>query len=236
MDTWQYLKRFGKPITKKQFEFRKITTDTAKNAGVKYISDTEYENSFGYIYKNKLKLAKKAGNIYKKVPWILSVVVTGSVASGYPDTNDDIDLMFICKKNTLWLSRICVYIVSSLNRLTIRRGSRQIKDELCLNLWLEEKYQLPADKQNLANAMDAILAVAMCGDQYYLDFLAKNKWIGTHVKSYILKTKDFKLKMVENEVGILTILLNKLSFYVSYMYMKRKGAEKVGYDHAFFHP
>ena len=235
METWQYLKKFGKPLTKKQYDLRRLSGDTSDKK-YDFISENEYKKEYGWVCDEKIEKTKKAIRIYSKIGWIKCIAITGSVASDYPNLEDDIDLMFICSKNTLWISRILVYLISWKSGFGIRRSSTNIKDMLCMNLWIEESYVLPEPKRNLANAMDSILAKVVYGELVYRHFLKKNIWI----KKFVRNGYDSRLKnevlYQENRVNLLIKLVNFIAYTLSVLYMQKKGKEMVGIDHAFFHP
>lgn len=251
MNTWDYLQKFGKPITISQLDNRligsqkgKVSKDLIRKIGQNLIEEEEYLKSYKRTYLNKIEIIKKASKIWLKIPYILMIGVTGSVASGYPDENDDIDVFFVCQKNSLWLSRILIYLYSKLHKIEIRRpGDKKEKNKMCLNLWLEtDSLLVPTDKMNLKNAMDSILVEVIYGPDIYKKFLEINTWIGRFVANgYINNLKrlnEFSLeskKSVANRLRIVEIL-NTFCYWISHWYMNRLGNELVNKKQAFFHP
>ncbi len=248
MNTWEYLQKFKKPITLNQLQnrligrrARKVDDALIKKVGSNLIEQNEYDKNFKGVYLAKLKKAKKAGGIWSKIPGILMIGITGSVASEYPEKDDDIDIFFICENDSLWLSRIMVYLFSRFNGIQIRRPGGVEKDKLCLNLWLEVgKLQIPESKKVLKNAMDSILIKVVYGQMFYKLFLEENAWIGEFVatgyqnKMLILGKENGK--SVSKDSNFAYKMINNLCFVLSCWYMKRRGKELVGKKQAFFHP
>lgn len=236
METWEYLYQFGKPITESQLIYRKINGDKSLGATRKVITEKEYVAKYRPIFLKKMEIAKRAGKEFEGLPCIKAMLVTGSVASEYPSEGDDVDIMFICKKDTIWLCRLFVYISSLVKGFKIRRDAIRVKDRLCLNLWIEEDFILPKNKQNLRNAMDAILAKVVFGKETYNDFLHNNKWIDSYVSFGYTKIKIGVKKETVMTTNKLVAILNLVIYCGMRLYMKKKGREAVDLHKAFFHP
>ncbi len=236
METWEYLRKFHKPITLSGLKFLRINGSKGDFMKAKVITWREYRKKFGKIYDEKFEIAKKAGGMIAKIPWLEAMMVTGSVASGYPDVDDDIDIMFICQRDTIWICRALVYALLFVCGFKIRRNSIEVKDRLCLNLWVEENYGISKDKQNLKNAMDGIMAKTIFGDKVWSSFLINNDWIQEYV-SFGYKKKVTKNRIViGTTTNILVVAVNFMFYIAQRIYMKKKGRETVDLHKAFFHP
>jgi len=183
------------------------------------------------------KLAKIIGD---KFPEVLMVGVTGSVAAGYPNDRDDIDLMVITKKRKLWLARLKIRWFLSSNKIPYRRyGKEEAKDEFCFNLWLdEENLAMPGNKQTLKNAMDAMMMKPLFNkESIYERFLEENSWIKKWLASgYESRNKRVRLKKGRDKGDIWGKWANSVAFYLQYCYMKKRiKGEVVGIGQAFFH-
>ena len=128
-------------------------------------------------YQKVLK-AKKIVRYLQAVPGILMIGLTGNVAMGNAQKEDDIDLLIITRANHLWLVRLVVMIWLQL--LGIKRQPQKeslTKDKICPNLWLDET-ALVISEQNPYIAHE-ILAVQTLFDknQTYRRFCRVNKLI-----------------------------------------------------------
>lgn len=188
----------------------------------------------------KFEIAKKASNVLSKMPTVLMVGITGSLAMKHAGTKSDIDFMIITRKNTLWLSRFFALIALALKGISVRRfGEKDQKDKLCLNLWLSED-NLSWKKKNIFTAHEILQVVPLVNkNKTYEKFLAKNKWIKLYWPSAVLiNSKIIKNKKSSNRIlSIILFIFNYLFFALQIVYMKTKiTKEIVKPDFAAFHP
>lgn len=190
----------------------------------------------------KIKKAKKLSKLLeRKFKDILMVGITGSVAAGYPDENDDIDLMIITKKNTLWLTRLKLrYFIYTKHIPHRKYGQKENRDEFCFNLWLDEdKLLLPKSRQNLKSAVDLILMKAILNrENAYEKFILENDWAKKWVATgYSLKPSapdkigDTSL----DREALLDKVVNWLVFIPQYLFMKKRiKSEEISLKQAIF--
>jgi hypothetical protein len=137
----------------------------------------------------KLNIAKElAYRIGKNFDKVLFVGISGSVAAGYPKGEDDIDLVIITKKDTLWLCRLQIWIWAKRNKIEMRSyGGKEVKDAFCFNVWLEEDYlAVPKGKRNLRSAVDLILLTPLVDKGGLMRKLVKsNMWAKKYVATGI---------------------------------------------------
>lgn len=116
--------------------------------------------------------------LFKFIPFIKAILLTGSVAVGCARENSDIDLLIICRRNTLWLVRI--YMTIFFDILAIRRKGKNIQDKLCLNHFIDEDNLEIKDKSiySAFNYKNSI-PIYVRDRKIWLRFLLKNSgWIG----------------------------------------------------------
>jgi hypothetical protein len=160
--------------------------------------------------KNSQKLfdqAAAAAAILRKIPTIEAIFLTGSAAAKNAGKNADADLMIVTSPNTLWLTRLGVFLWL---RLT-----RKLKNPLCPNIFLDTNH-LAIKERNLFTAHE-VLQVKCLYDRGRITekWLAANRW-----------TKDY-----------LPLPFELLAFLAQYFYQKPKQTnEKLGWGYAFFHP
>ena len=187
----------------------------------------------------------KAINIAKiietKFKDILFLGISGSVASGHPKKNDDIDFLIITKKNRLWKTRLLMRWWIFIKKIPHRKyGEKEKKDQFCFNLWLDESsLALPGNKQNLRNAVDLILLKPLINKKnIYEKFIKGNdwakKWVATPYHRLLVGQPTTFLNKTKNKLG--DEIMNQIYFWPQYWYMKRKITdEQISLHTAFFH-
>jgi predicted nucleotidyltransferase len=192
--------------------------------------------------QKKLKIAKKASELISKIPTVLFVGITGSLAMMNADKNSDIDLMIITKKNTLWVTRIMVYLVLRIMNYELRNpNTKKEKDKLCMNLWLDEQ-DLIWDKRdrNIYTAHEIAQIIPLVNkNNIYEKFLYLNRWILNYWPKAV-KIRGYLEKMMSPDSSLLSSflhILNIVCFKLQHLYMKPKMTrEIVAPTHAIFHP
>ena len=242
-DTIEYAAKFGSYINRKEIKDRLISKNLfSKKELDNYIRQLKYKNKKNKYIEGKFRkaayLAQKIETNFKDV---LFVGVSGSVATGHPKINDDIDFLIITKSNKLWQTRFGLRWWIFKNRIPHRKyGEKEKKDEFCFNLWLDENHLLlPKEKQNLNNSVDLILLKPLINKNHtYEKFFLINswaeKWVATpYSRLSACQTVSLSVK-TENKK--LDKFINCLYFWPQYWYMKRKiNKETVGLYQAFFH-
>lgn len=86
----------------------------------------------------KYRYALRVSRFFARIPSILYVGLSGSVATGSACTEDDIDLFIITRKNTLFVTRLL--LIAILLCLGKKRGKHDTKgtDKICLNMLIDE--------------------------------------------------------------------------------------------------
>lgn len=242
--TINYAKNFNSEINQREIIERLISSKIYSKEEIKKNIDINSLVKMPNIWKkNKILKAKGLANYLKKhFKEILFLGISGSVASGHPKKNDDIDLVIITKQNRLWLTRFKLRIFIFLNKIPHRKyGQKEIKDEFCFNLWLDEKaLKLPKKKQTLQSATDLIMVIPLFSKKYiYEKFLLENNWSKKYLATgYYKKTKNirFKKKDLRVKQNYFDEVINKLFFWPQYWYMRKKiTLEVINLHQAFFH-
>lgn len=207
----------------------------------------------------KIRLAQKAARFLSFFPTIFLVALTGSLAVNNAKSSDDIDLMIVTKKDTLWLTRLFVIPLIDLffrRRLPkISHLKSQIANTICMNLWLDESsLAVPLNKRNLYIAHEVLQVKPLLNRrQTYQKFILANAWTKNHLanaygitihnsrvsdegsSSGVIRTRSSP--EVKNFVKVLLKALNKLAFKLQYLYMKPKiTQETITLHSAYFHP
>lgn len=245
--TIEYGLRFGVNYTGLDVKERLISRTLFNEKDInKIIEKFPISNKqFSKNYKNvKIEKAKEFVKLVEKYfNSILLITITGSVAAGYPNRNDDIDLMIITKKDSLWLTRLEMRLFVWWYKIPHRvYGGKEVRDQFCFNLWLEENSLIvPKNRQTLQNAMDSILMIPVLNRyKTYEKFFRENVWIKRFVASgYTNKISDFQFltSNAKNRVSWVIKIINWLVFWPQWCYMRRRiKSELVNRQRAFFHP
>jgi hypothetical protein len=188
--------------------------------------------------KEKMAVAYRAGLILEKIPSVVFVGVTGSVASDWPKKEDDVDLLIISTNGRLWLNRIIIMLGLKLAGFELRKKNVEKTNSLCLNMWLEERsLTIEKSRRSLLTAIDLVwLKPVVNKRNYWQKFLISNKWAEKYVKMNIKYSQEKREKAQEKRRGILEIV-NYLAYKIQYLYMRKKiKKEIVDLDRAYFHP
>jgi len=233
--TLNYFRQNSFEISREELKYKMI--------GEKYFNDQEIdkvnrlEKIENKYFLDKLEKARELANELKHFNEIVMIGITGSVASEHPDKNDDIDLMIVTKNNCLWKTRLKLKWWLMRNKINHRRkNKKEIKDDYCFNLWLEESYlEIPQTKQNIRNGLDLIMVkVLVDKNSYYQKMLKDNLWANKIVTNgYQRLIKKTKFEKTKNRFD----LVNFGCFLAQFVYMlPTKSKELVSLHQAFFHP
>jgi len=126
----------------------------------------------------KIKKAQKAARLLGLLPGILLVGLTGNLAMKAAKKEDDIDFLIITRSGWLWRSRFLAVIFLELLGWRRRPNQKEVRDKICLNLFLEEGHlALKKERHDLYTAHE-ILQMKPLVDKAdaYQRFLQANFW------------------------------------------------------------
>lgn len=146
------------------------------------------------IVREKVEKAKAAATLLKKIPSVMFVGISGGVAVGNAVGEDDIDLFIITRKDTIWVTRfLCVFSMSQKN-LRRKRNDKNVKDKVCLNMFLSESsLSIPTKKQNIYTAHEVAQLVPVFDRSGTFDkFIKTNSWIRKFLPNFKQKKPFIK--------------------------------------------
>ncbi len=188
---------------------------------------------------SKLKRANFYASIIKFIPSVQLVALTGALSMQNSDREDDIDIMVITSKNTLWTTRLLVNL--ALLNYKRKPGEPHTKNKACLNIFLSEN-SLRVSTQNLYTAHEVaqVKPIWQRGN-IYQHFTKANSW----VKRYLPNWQPYPLDVFNTNKqsrfsaiasGILSVA-EPIAKFVQLRYMHRRiTSEKIGDTQLFFHP
>lgn len=187
----------------------------------------------------KLKIAKKASSVISKIPSVLFIGVTGSLAMMNAKKDSDIDLLIITQKNELWITRLIVYFVFKIMNYKVRSpNADDEKDKLCLNMWLDEG-DLVWDKKdrNIYTAHEIAQIIPLINKgRTYERFIYLNRWVLNYWPNAVVVEK-IKTSIRDKSYEASSHFFNTLAYDFQKLYMKNKMTkEVVTKTRAIFHP
>lgn len=192
--------------------------------------------------EKKLEIAQKTSQKLCLIPTIKMIALTGALSMKNCKENDDIDFMIITLRNSLWLTRLLIWLICPILQIRRRKiNDINVKDKICFNLYLDEA-DLEIKEKNLFTAHEICQVKPLYNkNETYERFLSANGWVrkylpnALHYSLFIVQGSRSLLK--NNPLSFLLALLNRACFNFQYLYMKPKiTIEKVGLNQAFFHP
>lgn len=192
----------------------------------------------------KFRKAKKIIRIIGGIPGVRFIGVSGGLSMQNAEEDDDIDLFVITKNNFLWSTRMFLLMFLNILGVYRNRGSKDLKDKICLNMIIdEERISFKEKKQNLYLAHEIIqLLPVFERDNTYHDFVAANSWVSKFLpNAQLQKNSLFKKKESVYEKLLIYILkfflIEKITKFVQLIYMKNHiTRETVGKKILAFHP
>ncbi len=178
--------------------------------------------------------------LFKLVPWIQLVGISGNLAMDNADEYDDIDLFVITQKKRLWISRLSIlFILSLLEKRRRRSDSRKsAAGKFCLNLLLEED-QLEQTRKDLYIAHEVLqMRPIWERNNIYSIFLNQNSWAFDYLPNWLTGFQGYSGTKKKNSSGFkLTDLIETVVSFLQLRYMGvPKSAERVSAMAVYFHP
>lgn len=159
------------------------------------------------------------------IPSIQLIGISGSLALLHADKQDDSDLFFITRKNTMWITRLLVYFF--LQIMGRKRKRNNNAHALCANMFLDESdLQTIKEKQSLYTAHEVLQVVPIINkNNTYEKFLLANKWIQKFFPNVLFPKK----KKEKNEFSFWFLLypIEYLLRIAQLSYMKNKKTREI---------
>jgi len=192
------------------------------------------------IGNKKIKKAQKISQMLSYIPTIRFIGVSGSVAMRNASAQDDIDLFFITKKNSVWVSRFLVTILLQLGGVRRRWNASDVTDTICANMFLDEEVALsPMKKQNLYIAHEIVQIKPLFSvGKIYDNFLDANTWTTDLLPNWRRASSlEAKTSPVRDMIGSAFLPLEPICRWIQTTYMKRKRTtETITKSLIAFHP
>lgn len=131
------------------------------------------------ICVQKWKRVQRIVQTFRFIPTILLVGVTGGLAMDNAKKRDDIDIFFITRCNTIWITRLLVTVLADGMQVRRRPGDHRVSDKICLNMFIsEDALSLPMKERDLFTAHEVLQMTPLWEREgVYKIFLTANKWV-----------------------------------------------------------
>lgn len=198
-----------------------------------------YKQSLSHIH-----LARLISILFKLVPWIKLVGISGNLSMENASKSDDIDLFVISSKNRLWISRLLLLgILSLMGKRRKRRDTlRKSAGKICINLLLEED-KLEQQNKDIYLAHEVLqMKVLWQRDGIYGKYLEDNNWAFKFLPNWVSQGKILsKNKKTHNTYYIiLNTIGDVIEILAKWLQLKLMGQPQ-GLEHIqdgalYFHP
>jgi|SRR3989344_179574 len=190
---------------------------------------------------NKLKLARKVTFTLAKIPTIKLIGISGSLALGSSSESDDIDLFIVCKKNTIWTTRL--FSVILLKLMGAYRESDNFKDKICLNM-IVDNFLFPRNRRDLYTAFEITkLRPVSSKNNAHRKLIMSNSWIDKFMPNVLSEAGRVKQEEYDDDklISYFFSILEKIKFeklakISQLLYMKKRTTEEVSDHFLAFHP
>lgn len=195
--------------------------------------------------KHHLSTARNISLLFKLIPWVKLVGISGSLSMMGSSEEDDIDLFIITSQNRIWVSRLLILLLTSLTGLRRKRREKilQATGKICINLILEEN-SLEQSKKNIYVAHEVLqMRLLWQRTQIYSQFLHSNSWAFKYLpnwKTSIIEIQNPKKKSKIKFSPKDNVLLEALEVLSKKLQLKIMGSpdksEKIESGALYFHP
>lgn len=189
--------------------------------------------------QQKYQKAKRVAHLLIWIPSVLLVGLSGNVAMENAKKEDDIDFFIICSANTIWTTRLFIAIFLSLIGLRRTNATKDVKDTICLNMFVDEKAVALKNKNLYISHEIVQMHPLFFRDDSYNSFLRANKWIRAYLgnSSYGKTHQETNVSFLRRFFLVFFRFIEPVTRGVQYWYMKpHKTIEIISSDTLAFHP
>lgn len=183
----------------------------------KYSKFFKYEINENPIVLNKVSKTKETIDKFLFRDWVKFISITGSVAAGDPDENDDIDLFIVVKDHRAWIYRLVRLILQFKNNQLRRYGEESVRDAFCPNFICETR-SLHFEAENIFTLHEMLRMIAVYNEPFRDSIFRANSWIKQyHINVDRFNNSEAEERAVENLYLWKTI--NFIAFLIQVAYM-----------------
>lgn len=199
--------------------------------------------------KKYLTQASLISFLFKLVPWIKMVGISGSLAIENVSEKDDIDMFIVTGSNRLWVSRLLLILILTIagKRREKHISTKKAQGKICINILLEES-KLAQKNRDIYIAHEVLqMKVLWQKDGIYQKFLEDNMWVfkclpnwQTSQRFQIHDLGFIKKRLFESAVTGRSPMIDFLEGFCKWVQLKYmgkpKGKERIENGALYFHP
>ncbi len=203
-------------------------------AGRESIVDARKERR--HYTKEKIQIVKNIVNKLSKIPTIMLIGLSGSVAMNNAKKKDDIDVFIITKSDSVWITRLLVVCLLFLVGKKRKRIVVSEANTICANMFVDvNSLSFDADQHNLYLAQEIVhmqpLFVRNSMDEI---FLQQNSWVKKFLPHTMVSCKKFGY--FKKRIGIIP-MIERVAKTIQLLYMRKHITSEIVTDHILsFHP
>lgn len=189
-----------------------------------------------------LPVIERITSLISWVPSVLMVGVSGGMALGLASKDDDIDLFIVTKSNTLYATRLIVWLIFFIAGLVRRPRDDSNGSIVCLNMFCDEKHLVLSRAERdiyTAHEVAQLLILYSCFETSE-KFRRANGWITKYLPNSLIVDRKVDLRRrLPPAVWLswLFVLVEPFCFVGEYLYMRRRMTrEVVRWGYVRFHP
>ena len=148
--------------------------------------------------------------------WVRFIGISGSVAAGFAEEDDDIDIFVVVKNNTAWMYRARLVLRNIFHhRIRTKRDGKNVRDKFCINLICEEKDLL--FENDIFNFHELMYLIPVYNEKYLNYIYSENPWLKSEyeVKNELMIHKV----VVSKRNNIFLKIFNSLAFLFQLIFM-----------------
>lgn len=193
------------------------------------------------VAKSFLRKTYFVSQLFKVIPFIKLVGISGGLSRDNVKRTDDIDLFLITAKNRIWVSRlIALFLLEILgNRRKYSDSPKKAASKVCINLLLEED-RLDQQSNNIYIAYEVLqMKVLWQKDEVYSKFLSDNDWALSYLPNWVNSRQSSvvsRQKNAKKQKSFVDVLENLAKKYQLKIMQKPKGLEIIEDGRLYFHP
>jgi hypothetical protein len=248
-ELWRFLTSDRK-ITKDEFvkAIKKLSSKIISKDGMYCLADKEAciekKKVLSPEVAKKIRLAKHTAYVLSHIPTISFIGLSGGVAVGNAEKDDDVDLFIITKRNTLFVTRFFILLVLEALGLRRTRNDSHPANKICANFLIDEAALVwPVNSRDLYTARELMQMKPLFDrNGMYRKFLSANLWS----KTFFPNAEPYRIAFTEPQsymiVKFLSALVTAFPFEVLMRLvqkglMKRFRTKEFVSDHVLaFHP
>lgn len=150
------------------------------------------------LAESKYKLALRAINIYKFLPFLKLIAVCNSLSYNNAKEGSDIDLFVVTAKDRIWMTRLSMMIITLF--LGLRPPKDKVKDKICLSFYVTDdnldlsKIKIAKDDIYLDFWLASLQPIYQRGN-FYDKLLGENLWLKKYFPNFLPKELGVRLRI-----------------------------------------